>query len=127
MNPHRLAVACGAGLLGLASMATPLALNAEEEKQSVAKEATPGPGAKRLSEMKRKAQSIQVFEADGTTELKMVAEPVLRFSDPAREFSDAAIWALGDRGRPVALMSMERYETKGDWWSELLALSPNQR
>ncbi len=108
------------------SAVTTSALKAREQKEGEQKEATQAPGTERLAEMKRKADAIRVFGADGTTELKMVAEPVLRFSDPAREFSDATIWALGERGSPVALMSMERYQSQNKWWCELVALSPDK-
>ncbi len=121
MKRHLLAGSLGTSLLGLVLIAATTTVMAEDESK-----AERSRGAERLAEMKQKAQSVQVFAADGTTELHMVAEPVLRFSDPAREFSDATIWALGERGRPVALMSMERYENQNKWWCELVALSPNK-
>jgi hypothetical protein len=58
--------------------------------------------------------------------------PLLRWSDPTENLSEAAIWAWGERGRPYALVAIERY-AKGypgpleEWWGlELISLT-NER
>lgn len=37
------------------------------------------------------------------------AEPLLRWNDPTRMFSDASLWAWGAPGRPAALLALELY------------------
>ena len=40
--------------------------------------------------------------------VKLRAEPLLRWSDPVRHlFSDASLWAWGETGRPLAILSLE--------------------
>src|SRR5262249_20228875 len=58
----------------------------------------------RLTKMRRFAESLTIAEVDGASErpVKLVSEPVLRFSDPDRLHSDGTLWVWGDRGRPRA-------------------------
>lgn len=58
--------------------------------------------------------------------VKLCGEPILRFNDPARDFSDATIWAWGNQGRPIALLSMERYDADGRWACELVSLTSDR-
>lgn len=78
--------------------------------------------AERLKQMRERIAKIKAFAgADDAAELPLVQEPILRFSDPARTFSDGTIWAFGDKGRPFALATVERYEA---YWSyELISLT----
>ncbi len=42
---------------------------------------------------------------------QLVAKPVFRYSDELRQIEDAGVWLWTDRGRPVAAMKVERYQT----------------
>jgi hypothetical protein len=60
--------------------------------------------------------------------LKLVARPILRYSDPAGSTTDASIWAWGNQGRPEALagvffLNQEASDPK--WSCELLSLADN--
>ncbi len=67
--------------------------------------------AGRAAEMKRIAGSLSAFRGEGLTRrpAKLRPEPLLRWSDPIREFSDASLWAWGEPGRPLALFALELY------------------
>src|SRR5947208_186038 len=58
---------------------------------------------------------------EGDVEQKLVEKPLMRFNDPARNFHDGAVWAFGQKGRPLLLAALERYE--GNWAWELASLS----
>ena len=65
-------------------------------------------GAERLEEMRRRAQALNAsLVNNGKRErVELVQEPLLRYSDPARETSDGSLWVWGRKGRPVALLSL---------------------
>jgi hypothetical protein len=58
----------------------------------------------RLTKMRSFVEALTIAEVDGASErpIKLVSEPVLRFSDPDRLHSDGTLWVWGDRGRPRA-------------------------
>jgi hypothetical protein len=58
----------------------------------------------RLAKMRSFVASLTMAEVDGASArpIKLVTEPVLRFSDPDRLHSDGTLWVWGDRGRPRA-------------------------
>jgi hypothetical protein len=79
--------------------------------------------SERLAEMRRRARELRAEVAiDGISRrVELLDEPLLRFSDPTRHFSDGTVWAWSLGGRPLALAAVERYE---DFWSyELIALA----
>lgn len=55
---------------------------------------------------------IEAGEAD-TTRLALRKSPLFKYSDPARGYSAAGIWRLGQTGRPQALVSLE-YWLRGE-------------
>jgi hypothetical protein len=73
----------------------------------------------RLEEMRRRAEELVVHI--GRRKVEPVAEPLLRFGDPTRAFHDGTLWVWSDRGRPLAMASIEHYETV--WAYELISLS----
>ncbi|HWB07801.1 MAG TPA: hypothetical protein VG826_01060 [Pirellulales bacterium] len=81
--------------------------------------------AHRLTEMRERIKAFKAFVGESQrNELALVTDPIFRFSDPARTFSDGTIWAWGEKGRPAALITIERYET---FWSyELVSLTTGQ-
>ena len=57
------------------------------------------------------AESLSVTRADGTEKrpVALHGEPLLRWYDPTRNFSDASLWAWRDSGRPLAVVALELY------------------
>ncbi len=54
--------------------------------------------------------TVTVSKEAGRT-ATLVAKPVFRYSDQLRQIDDAGVWLWTDRGRPVAAMKVERYQT----------------
>jgi hypothetical protein len=79
--------------------------------------------AQRYREMERRAKAIRLFQSKGGTdvEVPLLEKPLFRFDDPARLFHDGTMWAWGRSGRPLALVTLERYKTS--WSYELISLS----
>jgi hypothetical protein len=61
--------------------------------------------------MKKIAGSFQTATIEGDTQIpiKMVPDPLYRWSDPTREFSDGTLWFWKSSGRPIAVVSVELY------------------
>ena len=57
--------------------------------------------------------------------LRFAPNPILRFSDPARErlVGDGTLWRLGDSGRPSAILAVEFLAKKSLFSFELVSLS----
>jgi hypothetical protein len=51
--------------------------------------------------------AVEVSSTDQDFPDQFAAEPIFKYTDPARTYVAAAIWKLGERGRPRALMSTE--------------------
>src|SRR5689334_15530344 len=85
--------------------------------------------AARLKEMNAQIRAIKI-EDTSRPEHKpesVTAEPLHRWNDPTRDFSDGALWAFGTSGRPVAIGTMELYGTGTpyeNWSFELIAVAP---
>jgi hypothetical protein len=86
--------------------------------------------AARLQSMRSIADQVtidSVDSAEGRRREERMAEPVYRFNDPARVFSDGTVWAWGRSGRPVALLTLAsgRGPQGGPYWlGELTSLAP---
>src|SRR5262245_45052560 len=93
-------------------------LSAQEQPNKDKEEAR----EQRLTAMRQIAErfTVQVMVDDKPRKVMLLESPILRFNDPAREFHDATLWAWGDKGRPVCLLSIEQY---GDRWFECISLS----
>jgi hypothetical protein len=67
--------------------------------------------ATRFNEMKQIAGSFHMAISDGGTRTptKMVQEPLYRWSDPTRDFSDGTLWFWKSSGRPIAVVAVELY------------------
>jgi hypothetical protein len=78
--------------------------------------------ARRAAEMEQRAKEIRVFPVRENDRLEVPRHerPLLRFSDPSRDFFDGTLWAWGTSGRPVAVVTLERY--KSFWSYELVSL-----
>ena len=82
--------------------------------------------AARSVAMRELAQAITLVVAPSGKKSELIPEPIYRFDDPARLFSDGTIWAFGKSGRPEALLciSLEKND-RGQlkWIHELTSLS----
>ena len=79
-----------------------------------------------LAGMRRIAEGVEVaIIDDGPREVEMIAEPLFRFNDPARDFSDGSIWGFGKKGRPTALLSLSLHPNNGTlgWLYEINSLT----
>jgi hypothetical protein len=81
-----------------------------------------------LARMHELAASIHVFAVPGKkeSEVKLLAEPVLRYSDNTRRNNEATLWIWGSAGRPTAIVAIELYpqRPKGpEWLYEIASLS----
>jgi hypothetical protein len=74
----------------------------------------------RLAVLQARAEAMQLRAGEKAAPVKLRSEPLMRFTDPTRDFYDGALWAWVESGRPHALISVERYE--GSWSYELIAL-----
>ena len=49
------------------------------------------------------------FDTEVKSDLRFSGSPLLRYDDPTRGLLDAAVWRLGETGRPVAVVTLESY------------------
>jgi hypothetical protein len=70
---------------------------------------------RRLQAMDRIAKSIvmQKVEGGSSETIAMLDNPIFRFDDPARSFSDGTVWAWGRSGRPAALLTLSIQKKEG--------------
>src|SRR5438309_1751267 len=94
-----------ATLIALAWQA--LAGSAPAQDKSPAKTGDEPNREAQIAGMRRIAEGLKVAVIDeGPEETEMIADPLFRFNDPARDFSDGSIWGFGKKGRPAALLSL---------------------
>ena len=83
-----------------------------------------------LNTMKEIVESFSVYWGEGSLKrpLKLRGEPLLRWNDPIRRNSDASMWAWGEAGWPLAVLSLEIVEDKGadhlSWGLEFISFVP---
>jgi hypothetical protein len=91
-----------------------------------AQDGPPSTSAARSAAMRELARAIRLVPATAGTKSELIPDPIYRFDDPARRFSDGTLWAFGKSGRPDALLclSLEK-DDRGrlKWIHELTALS----
>lgn len=75
----------------------------------------------RLAAMTLLAATIFFWSPESDRPWQLSAEPLFRFNDPTRDFHDGTIWAYGGKGRPVLLVTLEKYEAHWAW--ELTSLA----
>jgi hypothetical protein len=85
--------------------------------------------AARLGAMRVIADRVTVENGSQGAGQKMerLAEPIYRFDDPARQYSDGTVWAWGRSGRPVALLTLSRDRSPDEglrWIAEMTSLAP---
>lgn len=85
--------------------------------------------ARRLELMKgRMAEVLVKSDAEDFPE-KFVGRPIFRYTDPARSYVAAAIWKLGEEGRPLAFITTElhrQYRGSPRIVYEYLSLTPTR-
>ena len=68
-----------------------------------------------LKAMHERAAAVKVFSVNHPDRpIKLLAKPVLRYSDPDINIVDASVWAYSDGGRPQALVKIEAHLWNGD-------------
>ncbi len=81
-----------------------------------------------LKLLQQRIETTQVQLTNHTDrKLKIVATPVFRYSDELRQIEDAGLWLWTDRGRPAAVMKVERYKLglhPRQWLYCFVSLSP---
>jgi hypothetical protein len=105
-------IACLACLCGFA-----MGASAEDSPEVIAARQA------RLKAMQQIAErfKVQAGDEEQRKTVPLIKAPLLRFNDPAREFHDATLWAWGEKGRPLCLLTIEQYGDRS--WFELIALS----
>jgi hypothetical protein len=63
---------------------------------------------KRMDLMRGRVQALSAM-GTGDEKLEFSAEPLLRYNDLARDVADASLWAVGQKGRPRAMLVVEFY------------------
>lgn len=67
--------------------------------------------SQRLETMQLRITAADVISQEPDFPTKFTAKPIFRFSDPARGCVAAAVWKLGETGRPMALITSELHRT----------------
>lgn len=65
--------------------------------------------AQRLELMRKRIASVKVTSSEAGFPSDFASKPIFRYSDPARGYVAAAVWKLGEEGRPRALITTELY------------------
>lgn len=68
------------------------------------------PADKENNQRGLKLMTQLVGELKSTPETRFAEKPLLRYSDAARGLQDASVWRLGEKGRPLALLTLEAYK-----------------
>src|SRR5690348_754195 len=63
--------------------------------------------AKRLELMQKKVALVKVKSGEKDFPVEFLPKAIFRYSDPARGYVAAAVWKLGETGRPRALLTTE--------------------
>jgi hypothetical protein len=63
--------------------------------------------AQRIELMQNRIASVRVKADEEGFPVEFTSKPIFRYSDPARGYVSAAVWKLGEKGRPRALITTE--------------------
>ncbi|MDB5350354.1 MAG: hypothetical protein JWN86_1601 [Planctomycetota bacterium] len=81
---------------------------------------------RQLKAMREIARNATMETAGGTSRTALIDEPIYKFNDPARRFSDGSVWAFSKTGRPAALYTLSLEKTPSgviQWVHEFTSLS----
>ena len=82
---------------------------------------------KLLHEMRRRAETTKVYKLTDKKKIavKLLPQPLFRYSDQPRLILDATMWVWGTKGRPIAVCKVERYRRPNrEWLCCMASLSP---
>jgi hypothetical protein len=90
---------------------------------------SPDKSVERLRAMRAIADGVTMeqISGDGRQKLERLAEPVYRFDDPARQYSDGTVWVWCRSGRPAALLTLSKDRSPAEglrWIAELTSMAP---
>jgi hypothetical protein len=124
----RIRLTCGASAAAVFAMA--FMLPAIEGRAQQPADAQQDVRQKRLEWLQTRADEFEIHAGDSNgPRLKRGEKPILRWSNPTREFvNDGAMFLYFDGGRPRAVVnvwvrSREKSLTRGEFWRELISLS----
>lgn len=63
--------------------------------------------ARRFDLLRSRAAAAKATSSEAGFPARFAAEPIFKYSDPARGYVAAAVWKLGEGGRPKALLASE--------------------
>jgi hypothetical protein len=63
--------------------------------------------ARRYELLRERVAAAEVRSNEAGFPSRLAAKPIFKYSDPARGYVAAAVWKLGDEGRPKALLASE--------------------
>jgi hypothetical protein len=78
-----------------------------DEKTETGKSRNDRLATRRFELMKKRVTDGNVRSAEPGFPTQFTITPIFKYSDPARGYVAAAVWKLGDRGRPRALLATE--------------------
>lgn len=104
----RRSLLCPQAVVGILAL---LSVTASPGQTTPERPATDTRQAARLEFMRDAVQDIEIASvaSDDQRDLKFKPQPILRYNDPARGVADSAVWRLGTKGRPIALVTSEVY------------------
>jgi hypothetical protein len=85
--------------------------------------------ARRIELMQARIASVKVTSNEEGFPVQFDSKPIFRYSDPARGYVSAAVWKLGEKGRPRALITTElhrRFQGSPRIVYEYLSLTPTR-
>jgi hypothetical protein len=94
--------------LGIAGSVPWLRATADDAEEKVRAE-DDAVAKQRLTLMQERVAACRVTSEDESIPKRFEEKPIFRYSDPARGIVSSAIWRLGTKGRPLALISTELY------------------
>ena len=78
-----------------------------QEPAGAEKEKADALTAKRYELMSKRMGDVKVQSSEEGFPTKLADKPIFRYTDPARSYVAAAVWKIGDEGRPRGLITSE--------------------
>src|SRR4051812_945431 len=66
-----------------------------------------GLAQQRLAVMRTRAEALQFASTEPVFPKQLESRPLFRYEDQTRGYVDGAVWRLGARGRPLAIVTTE--------------------
>lgn len=68
----------------------------------------------RLIESSLAALKIRVLDRKDVDRVESLQGPLMKYSDPVRNYTTAGVWRIGGEGRPLGLVTIEYWPKKGN-------------